>query len=86
MNEQWKAITTEMPDRNVWVLVCGPKWLWAGISAWDGQHWQQDAGQIINDLQCEGIDWGKHNIEVAPYTGVTHWMPLPAVYKDPKHL
>lgn len=82
MQTNWIATTKQMPERNVWVLVCGPKWLWAGIGSWDGEHWQQDAGQVINDLICDDIDWSK-DIGVKPYEEVTHWMPLPPVYKEP---
>ena len=83
MSTSWISTQTQMPDRNVWVLVCGPRWLFAGIGCWDGEHWQQDAGQILNDLVCATIDWADHEVKVEPFNGVTHWMPLPAAYKEP---
>lgn len=79
---QWIATTEQLPPIGEWVLVIGlcdngEWWKWCGIGQWDGKHWQQDAGQVINDLECEGIDWGAHDINVAPYSSVSHWMPLP---------
>lgn len=84
MEMKWKSTKDEMPERNVWVLVCGPKWQWAGIGKWDGACWQQDAIQVLNDLECATIKWSDHNIDVAPFLGVTHWMPLPDVVKEEK--
>lgn len=81
---EWRSVEKEMPEREVWVLVCGTGWLWAGIGRWDGKAWQQDAGLVLNTMECPDIDWGAHNIEVAPFVGVTHWMPLPDVVKEEK--
>lgn len=78
----WIPAAYELPERNVWVLVCGPHWRWAGVGQWDGASWQQDAGQVIDNLTVEGVDLRGKNLDCEPYSNVSHWMPLPDVVKE----